>query len=860
MSFAFNNNYAGNRANSSNTNRKVGNYGKNSNITNYNNNNTNNINNIKSMKINNINSINNGTNFSKMNMMHPLSSPENKMIKNVNAVNDSQIDNKTKGYNNIRPYSNINNIRNLYSKVNNNISKSTSKASLNQSKNLNSKNEINKQYNIQNINSIKASNFFAKQVNSKTTYRPLTPVIQRNDIINMNVNNKGQKNVKDNFSIEDQRDPRNFLNTNLQNYSKINFPNDGGNVNAINKSKNDLNSSKSIPNKNRMMNNTYRPNDSNRNMLSKGKNGVNPNTLRSTSTNFKYSGNSPTSSKFGGSYKLSNNRELSSARSTFSNNSKKNINYKVNSLNMNRNFSSSLKGSKGNYSNNFKFKSGLSKNNLSINQSNSKEKEKNSSERNSGGKNVNVNVNNQAYGHNNLKDSTNEVKNSNNLGNKFYQYNNIFNNNKLINSQGIQVIGGQPKFKQIPNTSYNHKNTKNQNPKLEYEFSDNQYDPNIIDRLSQNLNNMKKSNDNNNNNMNVNNSQNTVRSNKFLQQDSSDKENLGKITGNFGGNQIKNQHDILRENDTSPFPHYHWKKIDDKKDNKESGFINLDGKEEFSSSKYRHEEKLHNEKNNQENNIHVIRNDNSNSNISSTVYSKKTTTNSNPNLTNSQGVNNSTKKLNTNNSNENENSKITSIGQSSVSGVVDSFFNSDEIQNLISGKSMNKSVNKSSESLNITNNKSGKLQAMKKIRCMKEVTKTGFNGEETKKNNQDIAIVHKNFAGEKDTFFLSVCDGHGALGHDVSKYIKENLPHNLEKELGNKKLNVFTSDRESVNKVIEDTFNFTNNSLNKSSVETDFSGSTCVSIFTDLNKIISANIGDSRVVLGKVNNKGGKYN
>lgn len=91
-------------------------------------------------------------------------------------------------------------------------------------------------------------------------------------------------------------------------------------------------------------------------------------------------------------------------------------------------------------------------------------------------------------------------------------------------------------------------------------------------------------------------------------------------------------------------------------------------------------------------------------------------------------------------------------------------------------------------------------------------------------------------------------------GHDVSAFIKENLPVTLNNnfKLRRKSLKEGISSR-----IIEDTFLAVNFKLcNESNIDTNFSGSTCVSLIYTPQKIITANIGDSRAVIGRNNNGG----
>ena len=96
---------------------------------------------------------------------------------------------------------------------------------------------------------------------------------------------------------------------------------------------------------------------------------------------------------------------------------------------------------------------------------------------------------------------------------------------------------------------------------------------------------------------------------------------------------------------------------------------------------------------------------------------------------------------------------------------------------------------------------------------------------------------------------MGVCDGHGYYGHEVSGYIKENLPMDLNHMIKNQKLDLLKDD---LAPIIKKTFIVENKSLLRNKqINSDLSGSTCVSVIYTPEKLIIANIGDSRVVLGK---------
>ncbi len=76
---------------------------------------------------------------------------------------------------------------------------------------------------------------------------------------------------------------------------------------------------------------------------------------------------------------------------------------------------------------------------------------------------------------------------------------------------------------------------------------------------------------------------------------------------------------------------------------------------------------------------------------------------------------------------------------------------------------------------------------IKRIKCMHDISKTGMSGDE-KKVNQDTYFIFKNFGNSFENIYMGVCDGHGYYGHEVSGYIRENLPMDLNHMIKAKKL------------------------------------------------------------------------
>ena len=170
---------------------------------------------------------------------------------------------------------------------------------------------------------------------------------------------------------------------------------------------------------------------------------------------------------------------------------------------------------------------------------------------------------------------------------------------------------------------------------------------------------------------------------------------------------------------------------------------------------------------------------------------------------------------------------------------------------IIKKEENNKKHNNSAISIDVQK----KHKVCKKIFKIESLSQVGYSGPGIKKYNQDNFFIYKNLNDEKNTLYIGVCDGHGIVGHDVSKYLITHLPKNLNKEL--KKTNKYIHDKETLYKTMKEVFINTNKDLCRNPiVDTQFSGSTCVTIILKKNKIICANAGDSRAVMGRfINNE-----
>jgi len=125
-----------------------------------------------------------------------------------------------------------------------------------------------------------------------------------------------------------------------------------------------------------------------------------------------------------------------------------------------------------------------------------------------------------------------------------------------------------------------------------------------------------------------------------------------------------------------------------------------------------------------------------------------------------------------------------------------------------------------------------------------------------KKINQDNLFKTK--FDDLDISFFGVCDGHGDNGHLISEFIKINLPLIMYKKIKSLfyLINNNNQTEEKVkayfSEICKQSFDITNKKLiSNKNIDSSLSGSTCISLLLYQNLIISANLGDSRAIMGK---------
>ena len=132
-------------------------------------------------------------------------------------------------------------------------------------------------------------------------------------------------------------------------------------------------------------------------------------------------------------------------------------------------------------------------------------------------------------------------------------------------------------------------------------------------------------------------------------------------------------------------------------------------------------------------------------------------------------------------------------------------------------------------------------QIIKKNIKICSCTKAGLSGPGIIKPNQDSFFIKENFIQNSDSFFIGVCDGHGQDGQIISNIVSNKLPNYIT-SLSNEEI---ISNFKKINSEI-----YTNSDINS-----DMSGTTVVSLIITPEKLISINLGDSRLTLFKYDNE-----
>ena len=183
----------------------------------------------------------------------------------------------------------------------------------------------------------------------------------------------------------------------------------------------------------------------------------------------------------------------------------------------------------------------------------------------------------------------------------------------------------------------------------------------------------------------------------------------------------------------------------------------------------------------------------------------------------------------------------------------------DRVKSLTTRVSKKTIPSRNHQSLNVRNSKKSPSLNSKIVYSHK--TKTGSTMGKSKKFNQDNYFIKIPFLA-KNQSLVGVLDGHGVNGHKVSSFAKRALPVFLQNYLPksnfysvNDKKEPSSKEKFVINEAFKKAFLETNLGLNQSQkINIDFSGTTAVVVLIIDKVCFCANLGDSRAVIGSLEN------
>jgi serine/threonine protein phosphatase PrpC len=146
-----------------------------------------------------------------------------------------------------------------------------------------------------------------------------------------------------------------------------------------------------------------------------------------------------------------------------------------------------------------------------------------------------------------------------------------------------------------------------------------------------------------------------------------------------------------------------------------------------------------------------------------------------------------------------------------------------------------------------------------RIKKVASLSQAGKGEDGFTKVNQDSFLVLQNLYNFKDFNIFSVMDGHGVNGHLVSRFVTKYFTSFFK---NNKKMNASNESEEAVYyrlkknnyDILKRAFRHAERDISKNSdIDANFSGTTCVMVFQIGEKLICANVGDSRAIMFKGN-------
>ena len=132
------------------------------------------------------------------------------------------------------------------------------------------------------------------------------------------------------------------------------------------------------------------------------------------------------------------------------------------------------------------------------------------------------------------------------------------------------------------------------------------------------------------------------------------------------------------------------------------------------------------------------------------------------------------------------------------------------------------------------------------------VSQRGFYPNDPTKANQDSYLVCESLLGDNSCNMFGIFDGHGTYGDLCAYYAADEMPKNLVKVM-NKHGGLSSLDGDKTNEVYSKAFTDTDKALHNSAyIDDSLSGTTGVTVIQKGDKLLVANVGDSRAIIASM--------
>ena len=171
-------------------------------------------------------------------------------------------------------------------------------------------------------------------------------------------------------------------------------------------------------------------------------------------------------------------------------------------------------------------------------------------------------------------------------------------------------------------------------------------------------------------------------------------------------------------------------------------------------------------------------------------------------------------------------------------------------------KTENNIISTEINNMNKEKNSDGNNEIQKKIEYFKKYKCESVAGKDTygkRKINQDVYLAKINMNNIEGFNAFGVLDGHGEYGHEISRFARDFIIEEINRNLQNLKVKTLPEIYSKLKKddfsLIKKAFKNVDKQLPKQEFNGNFSGSTCVIVFQIGENLITANVGDSRAIL-----------